>query len=386
MKNTNNIITVGFDAKRIVSNPTGLGNYGRTLVNALLAEEAHLMLRLYAPDKGNDDLRGQVRDARNICFCYPSHHSFRIQRDWWRHHGMVRQLVKDGVEVYHGLSGELPVGIQASGVKSVATVHDLIFLRYPEYYSGIDAWLYKRKFLSTCQEADVIIAISERTKQDILAFSHYPEDQIKVIYQGCDTNFKAVADSEEKRRVRATHRLPRRFILYVGTMEERKNLLLAVKALRQLPQEISLVAVGKATSYVQKVRKYISENGLQQRVRILHSVNNDDLPAIYQQAECFVYPSRYEGFGIPVVEAIQSGLPVVACTGSCLEEAGGPDCIYVHPDDHQSLAQAIASVLQGAVGRTERINRSKLYVKRFENLDVAAQVANVYHMLLRKSR
>ena len=150
MKNTNNIITVGFDAKRIVSNPTGLGNYGRTLVNALLAEEAHLMLRLYAPDKGNDDLRGQVRDARNICFCYPSHHSFRIQRDWWRHHGMVRQLVKDGVEVYHGLSGELPVGIQASGVKSVATVHDLIFLRHPEYYSGIDAWLYKRKFLSTC--------------------------------------------------------------------------------------------------------------------------------------------------------------------------------------------------------------------------------------------
>ena len=114
---------------------------------------------------------------------------------------------------------------------------------------------------------------------------------------------------------------------------------------------------------------------------MLHDVGNDELPAIYQQAECFVYPSRYEGFGIPIIEAIQSGLPVVACTGSCLEEAGGPNSLYVHPDDEEALAQAIAASLQGSPGRDERIAKSQAYVRRFENADVANQVLEAYRSL-----
>ena len=107
-----------------------------------------------------------------------------------------------------------------------------------------------------------------------------------------------------------------------------------------------------------------------------------DLQALYQMAEVFVYPSRYEGFGIPIIEAIHSGLPVVAATGSCLEEAGGPDCLYVDPDDAEALAAAVSQLLRGAEGREQRIQRSREYVRRFEGCDVAGQVMDVYRRVL----
>ena len=158
---------------------------------------------------------------------------------------------------------------------------------------------------------------------------------------------------------------------------------MAVKALHYLPDELSLIIVGRSTPYAEKVRQYVQTHNLAHRVRILHGVPNTDLPAIYQMAEACVYPSRYEGFGIPIIEAIQSGLPVVACTGSCLEEAGGPDSLYVHPDDEQGMANAISQVLKGSPGRENRITRSMEYIHRFEGNNVARQVWDVYEKLMR---
>ena len=117
-------------------------------------------------------------------------------------------------------------------------------------------------------------------------------------------------------------------------------------------------------------------------MKILHGVGDEDLHAIYQEAEVFAYPSRYEGFGIPIIEAVGCGLPVVACTGSCLEEAGGPQCIYVHPDDMEAMAQALRELLKGAPGREERIADSQQYIRRFLGVDTAAQVADIYRSLL----
>jgi glycosyltransferase involved in cell wall biosynthesis len=102
----------------------------------------------------------------------------------------------------------------------------------------------------------------------------------------------------------------------------------------------------------------------------------------YANAEAFVYPSVYEGFGIPIIEAISSGLPVVACTGSCLEEAGGPDSFYVAPDDAEGMAHAIMATLHGAEGREQRIERSMQYIKRFQGNSVASQMADIYRELI----
>ena len=360
-------LTIGLDAKRIVKNGTGLGSYGRTLVNDLAT--LPLELRLYAPDQGHDDLRSQIKKEENITFCYPE--KAPLGKAFWRSRGIVSDLKRDGVQLFHGLSGELPIGIRKSGIKSVVTIHDLIFLRYPEFYHWLDTKIYAWKFRQTIKEADHIIAISECTKRDIMAFGQVDERRISVIYQSCAPRFSCLQ-----------HQAGERYILSVGSIEARKNMLLAVKALAYLPEDLKLIMVGRHTAYTDKVLDYAKQHQLEHRVKVMHGVSDEALPQLYAGAEAFVYPSRYEGFGIPIIEAISSGLPVVACTGSCLEEAGGPDSLYVDPDDEQAMAHAISQVLKGAEGREERIRRSQEYIRRFEGNDVASQVAELYQRLV----
>ena len=378
---------IGFDAKRIVRNGTGLGSYGRTLVNSLALAAPDTQLLLYAPDKGDGRLRSQVESRPNVRFVHPQ--GFlggvpvlsRLWRDYWRTRGMVGNLQRDNVALYHGLSGDLPMGLHRAGIRGVVTIHDLIFLRHPEYYKPLDVFIYKRKFHASLKEAERVVAISECTKRDILAYSDYPADRISVVYQSCGTRFRTKVDAEKQAEVRARYGLPGRYVLNVGTIEERKNVLLAVKALTcDALRDAHLVVVGRPTAYTRRVvQPYMEKMGLEGRVHLLSGVPNDDLPAIYQMAQCFVYPSRYEGFGIPVIEAIQSGLPVVAATGSCLEEAGGPDCLYVSPDDHEAMASAIVRAMAESGPRVER---SLQYISRFENADTALRMLDVYAQVL----
>ena len=364
---------VGLDAKRIVRNGTGLGSYGRTLVNDLIRRgDDNMQLRLYAPDEGRDELREQIIGDGCAQFCYPKGRPSALRKAWWRSRGVVKDLVRDGVTVYHGLSGELPTGLRQAGIRGIVTIHDLIFLRHPEYYHWVDTKLYAWKFRQALREADHIIAISERTRQDIveLGGDEYA-DRITVIYQSFAPRFSTSVRSEKRMEVRQRYKLPQRYVLSVGTIERRKNLLLAAEAVELLPQDIHLVAVGRQTEYAKELPA-------DERIHLLSGVPDEDLAAIYAQAGAFVYPSRYEGFGIPIIEAIAAGLPVVACTGSCLEEAGGPHSLYVSPDNAIDMAEALKMSLRGARGRDERIRRSREYIRRFEGNDVAGQVARLY--------
>ena len=375
-------IKIGLDAKRIVRNGTGLGSYGRTLANDLAAIDG-LDSLLYAPDKGREDLRGQVPERQNLHYRYPNGlYSLSFCKSVWRTRGIAAQAQKDGVQIFHGLSGELPVGIRKRGVKTVVTIHDLIFMRHPEYYNSIDVKIYTRKFRHALREADRIVAISECTKRDICELGGVEADRVDVIYQSCAKRFSDIPTDRGLWQVRNKYGLPDRYILNVGSIEQRKNVLLAVKALHRLPDDVALVIVGRHTPYADEVGQYVKENGLCGRVLMLNDVPDEDLPALYRMADAFVYPSRYEGFGIPIIEAIRLGLPVVACTGSCLEEAGGPDSLYVGPDDDEAMAHAISQVLYGAEGRERRIELSQAYVERFENTGAAQRFANLYREIL----
>ena len=377
---TKNII--GFDAKRIVRNGTGLGSYGRTLVNDL-AQRQDLALRLYAPDKGRDDLRSQIVERPNVSFCYPHFSSsIHLPSSWWRMKGVVTDLQRDGVQLYHGLSGELPIGIRKSGIRSVVTIHDLIFLRHPEFYNWVDTKIYAWKFRQTLREADHVIAISECTKRDILYYGDIDEQKISIVYQSFSPRFSVEVSEEQRTQVRSAYQLPQRYILNVGSIEARKNILQAVQALLLLPDDVALVMVGRHTPYTDQVLQYVREHHLEERVRVLHGVPDEHLPMLYALAESFVYPSVYEGFGIPIIEAISCGLPVVACSGSCLEEAGGPDSLYVQPGNVEAMAAAIRLTLVGAEGRELRIENSKKYIRRFSGCNVTGQVADIYQRLL----
>jgi glycosyltransferase involved in cell wall biosynthesis len=372
---------VGFDAKRIVCNGTGLGSYARTLINDMIRCDAQKQLLLYTPYKGRDEFRNQIIKSPLVNFIYPDGKKCKLSRDIWRSKGVVKQLVKDNVQIYHGLSGEVPLGLRKSGIKGIVTIHDLIFLRHPEYYKFFDRKIYEWKFRKTLKETEYIIAISECTKRDILEFGDFDPDKIFVIYQSCNPRFGQEIHEQEMQDVINRYKLPSRFILCVGTIEERKNLMLAAKSLKLIPDDIHLVAVGRQTKYAKKVIAEANRLGVSNRLHLLSGVTDNELNAIYKKAEVFVYPSRYEGFGIPIIEAIFSGLPVVACSGSCLEEAGGPDCIYVKPDDVEGMANAVMQMINNEDDRNERILRSQEYVQKFRGTNVASQVFDLYEKL-----
>jgi glycosyltransferase involved in cell wall biosynthesis len=373
---------IGFDAKRAVQNFTGLGNYSRFMLDVLSNDASRPECLLYAPHRRDNEELSPVLARANVSITYPESALGKRFPSLWRTWGICRRLRSDALNVYVGLSNELPLSIRRSGVKSLLVVHDLIFLRYPSYYPFFDRLLYAYKYRRSCLNADHIVAISEQTKRDLMQFWHIAEEKISVVYQGCNPVFSQPIAAERLDEVRRRYQLPRRFVLSVGSIEDRKNLLLAVKALEQLPPDVALVAVGKSTVYAERVKQYVAEHGLEQRVLFFHKLPYADLPAFYRLASVFVYPSRFEGFGIPILEAIRSEVPVVAATGSCLEEAGGPDCLYVDPDDEVRLADCIHEVLSHPATAQRMVERSLDYAHRFDKEQIGAAMMKVINSMV----
>jgi glycosyltransferase involved in cell wall biosynthesis len=242
--------------------------------------------------------------------------------------------------------------------------------------------IYSTKLRYACKTADRIVAISQQTKNDLVSLLKVDPTKIEVIYQGCNQAFGVKQTEEKKASVKQKYQLPDQYILTVGTIEERKNLLLMVKALPAVHNDIPLVVVGKPTHYLEQVKSFVNTNGLGSRVIFLHQVTFADLPAVYQMADVFVYPSRYEGFGIPVLEALNSGVPVVAAKGSCLEEAGGKGSLYVSPDDHQALAESINLILANDALKQRMIDEGLEHANNFEDKKLADQLMNLYQATL----
>lgn len=372
------MLRIGFDAKRAFLNNTGLGNYSRSVIESVSLYFPENKYFLYTPGvKENNRTKGLLY-KENISIRIPE---IPILKSWWRSKFVVKQLLKDRINIYHGLSHELPIGIQNTGIKTVVTIHDLIFLRYPQYYKAADRKIYEMKFSNACKHADRIIAISEQTKRDIIHFFGTDASKIEVIYQSCHPSFAEKCNAELLAAVTAKYSLPENFILNVGTIEERKNALLIVKALKHLSAEIKLVLIGKETKYATRLKSFLNQEQLEDRVIFLKDIDFKDLPAIYQLAKVFVYPSEFEGFGIPILEALYSGCPVIAATGSCLEEAGGPGSIYISPKDEIALSKVIDSILKDEALRTEMITAGKKYASGFTEEVHANAIIKIYENL-----
>lgn len=374
-------MNIGFDAKRAFLNYTGLGNYSREAVNALVEVFPQETYYLYTTKAVRNSRTASFFNRESITIRTPQ---FPFLKSLWRSRLVIPQLKRDKLDVFHGLSHELPLGIEKTGIRSVVTIHDLIFLRYPQYYRPVDRKIYEAKYRYACRHADKIIAISEQTKRDIQSFFAVDPAKIEVIYQGCDSSFTQKKTGAELDSIRDKYRLPEKFLLNVGTVEERKNVLLVVKALAMLPQAPKLVIVGRQTGYADEVKKYIEEHRLEDRVIFLDNVSFTDLPGIYQLAEVFVYPSRFEGFGIPVLEALSSGIPVIAASGSCLEEAGGSGSLYADPDDEKTMAAHMQLLLEDRTLRAEIINIGYKHFAGFSAAIMANKLMTLYWNMANK--
>ncbi len=363
---------IAFDGKRFFNNSSGLGNYSRDLVRILATyfpENEYVLFNQSKSEKGKE-----ILELSNVSYHETSKGNFSRQLK------MGKDAQRINADIFHGLSGELPLKWNEKPIKKVVTIHDLIFLRFPQYYSFFDRKIHFWKFKKAAEQADLIIAISEQTKRDIIQFLKVPEEKIKVVYQGCHQAFKENQSEDFLNSVKEKYNLPERFILNVGTIEERKNLLNIVKAING--SEIPLVVIGKKTNYFKKIQKFLQKNKLENQVQFLENVSMEELAAIYKLANLFVYPSFFEGFGIPVIEALFSKTTVITSNLSCLPEAGGKDSVYIDPNNFEDLKAKISFLWENESERKRRAEKGFDFVQKFNDENIANDLMQVYRSVL----
>lgn len=369
---------IGFEAKRIFHNKTGLGNYSRDLVRILATYFPENQYYLYNPKKNNENLFSL--ENKSIFEKLPVSLFDKKFKNVWRQKAITKDLVKDEISIFHGLSGEIPSGLKKNNIKSIVTIHDLIFLRYPELYSFIDRNLHYLKFKKAAKNADLIVAISEQTKKDIVNFLGVNESKIVVIYQGCQSVFKQIYSESEKKEVKTKFQLPSNFILNVGTLEARKNALTIVKSMKNV--DSTLVLIGKETSYSNQIKDFIKANQLEHKVLFLKGLTAKELAIVYQLATVFVYPSIFEGFGIPIIESLFSKTPVITSKDGVFPEAGGPNSIYLeNMHDENELSEKINYLLQNESVRNEITEKGFQFVQKFNDEVIAKQIMQTYKSL-----
>jgi len=299
---------------------------------------------------------------------------------------MADDIKKEKLDIFHGLSHEIPMRLDSLPVKKAVTMHDLIYLRYPEFFPWIDRVVYSQKFTYACKHSDMVIAICEQTKEDLIRFLKVDEKKIHVHYQSCSPLFYNELPEEKIAEVKSKYLLQKPFILNVGAFEERKNqlTLLEAYALAAHKIEADLVLVGQGKAYKEKVVQRVAELKLNDRVKVLNSVHHEELPALYQAAEVFCFPSLFEGFGIPIVEALFSKTPVITSHGSVFPESAGPDAVFIDPMSAQSIADALVQVLSNAVLREKMISGGLEYVQRFHRRESTLRLMDLYSQVIRQ--
>lgn len=366
-------MNIGFDAKRAFHNSTGLGFFNRVLVKLLATHFPQHEYYLFNPKPGNLF----TNNLPNVHEVLPQNKIHKVLKSAWRSKWVVKDLEKLGIDIYHGPSHEIPIGIDGSGVASVVTIHDLFPEIYPEQYKPIDVKIYRSKSRYACKHANRIMAISEETKHHIIDIYKTDPEKIDVIYQSCDPIFTVIETADKKEAVRKKYGLPKEFFLHVGTIIERKNLLNICKAINEIRKEIDLplVVVGKGGKYKEQVKQYIKEVGLQSKIIFLSDdlaaqgkkafIETEDFPSLYQLATAMIYPSYYEGFGMPIIEAMAGGVPVITSTTSCLPEISGPAAFLANPDKPEEMAEGMRKIYFDKEYVSNMKERGFEHVKKF---------------------
>ncbi|MCC9041248.1 glycosyltransferase family 4 protein [Myroides sp. M-43] len=365
---------IGFDAKRLFHNKTGLGNYSRDLIRILKRYYPSNSYVLYNPKQKSLPF---FSDDNNFEIIYPKG-LMSILHFIWRTYGISKNSSVKNLQVYHGLSGEIPFNLPTN-VKKVVTIHDLIFVRYPHLYNKWNQKAYFNKSKYAVNNADAIVAISEQTKRDIVTYLNIDPKKINVIYQGCAQAFKVKYTAEELQETKTKYTLPQEFVLNVGTIEERKNAFSLVKAIKNI--DTTLVLVGRKTKYSHKIEQYIIEHKMSNKVIFLQGLSLIELAHLYQLATVFAYPSIFEGFGIPIIEALYSGTPVITSKSGVFPEAGGPDSIYVDESNSEEIEQAIMTLLNNPDLRQEILDKGKQYVQKFNDEYIAKNWIKLYESI-----
>jgi glycosyltransferase involved in cell wall biosynthesis len=265
---------------------------------------------------------------------------------------------------------------------TIMTIHDLNHLKFPEYYTRFHRYYYNYIVKPSALKAKKILTVSEFSKKEIVNWLNCESEKVVVTYNGIDENFKVINDNDKLRNIRTKYDLPEKFILYIGNLKPHKNIANLIKAIKKINQKIILVINGKSNESLNKI---IMENHVENKIKFIGYVNDDDLPALYNLAELFIYPSLYEGFGLPPLEAMACGCPVITSNTSSLPEVVGDAGIMVNPYHVEEIARAIDLVLSNENLRREMIEKGLKQAQKFSWRKTAEETLKVYEEVYKEA-
>ena len=373
---------IGYDAKRAYQNYTGLGNYSRDLLKNIFSNFPENDYVLYTPNSIKNPRLSFLSEHDNVETRFPNSSLHKTFKGYWRSINLEKTLEKDNIDIFHGLSNEIPRRRQ-SNIKYVVTIHDLIFKRYPRNYRSIDRKIHNVKFKYAAKNADLTIAISEQTKKDIVDFYKINPNKIKVLHQSCHDNFRREYPKEVITHIKEKFQLPDNFILNVGTIETRKNLNAIIQAIPIMKNDLPIVVVGRKTKYFNFLKVQMKKLKIDSsRIIFLKNVSIEELPSIYKLADLFIYPSLFEGFGIPIIESLISGTPVITSKDGCFSEAGGPDSLYINPLDYEEIAHSVDNLLSDTNQQLLMAENGKEFVKKFDPALLSKELMDIYKSII----
>lgn len=373
-------MTIYLDVSAAVNSRAGLGRYTRSLADALITE-------LEIPPTLFYNRTSEASVPPNW-HALPQR-AFRMGYKPWRMIVWQGQLLRmdfsklvPGAAIFHATEHLLP---PLRDVPTVLTIHDLIFKLFPEHHKKLNYYFLNAAVPLFVRRADAIIAVSQATKNDLMRHYGTPDNKITVVHEAAAPHFRVVPNSEVA-RVRAKYDLPERFLLSVGTIEPRKNLTRLVEALARLrkgDRHLQLVVVGSKGWMFDEFFAKIEELGMQGAVRMLGFVPDEDLPAVFRAATVYVMASVYEGAGLPLLEAMACGVPVVGSSSGAIPDVIGDAGLVFPESDRDHLAQHLRRLLDDPALRRDLAERGRARVlARFTQQQVAEQTVAVYRALL----
>jgi glycosyltransferase involved in cell wall biosynthesis len=373
--------TIGIDYTSAVQQFAGIGRYTREIVAALAARDAATRYRLFVAAGGP-----VAKENPGPNFEWRTTRLSRrwLERLWYRLRLPLPVEVWAGrFDLFHQPDFVLPPVLP--GVRTIVTIHDLSFVRQPDsVMPGMGRYLNTWVPRSVAQ-ADHVIAVSEATRQDVLDLYGAPPEKVSVIYHGVRPQFQPVTEPARLAAVRQKYGLGQApVILSVGTVQPRKNYRRLIQAFARLePTHTLVIAGGKGWQY-QAILAEADKPGLAGRVHFPDFVADEDLPALYSAADLFVYPSLYEGFGLPALEAMACGAPVVCSNSSSLPEVVGKAAILVDPLNPDAIAAAMQQVLADTAWQQKMGAAGQAQAAHFTWDGVAAQLQHLYRTILEK--